>query len=309
MLVLATLVAACSKGERDSGPSPASSASTSISASSSSAAAAISAPIPSASTAPSPSVPDVDTIPWETGDGIGVGIARKDTENPRGENVLVAWAGWKVSLESAEIWATALYRASLEKRGVRWIWAVQGPKHPLYRDKELGTEKLAAAIVPIVSAKTKFIVGVAHSSGALVASELFARLANGGDPLETTLGRIVYFDLDGEEGSLGMAIVGRLRRAYFVGAYDGAIATASHEDEKMRRAGLKYAKAGGYFRQLVSDSGCERGAGWCMHMTLVTTKPHDPRKAQEVDFSDFVGRDVANAYLEEKAAEAGLDGD
>mgnify|MGYP000685722501 CR=1 FL=1 len=143
----------------------------------------------------------------------------------------------------------------------------------------------------VVSPKTKFIVGVAHSSGALVANELFARLAHGADPHETTRGRIVYFDLDGEKGGLDSAIVERLRRAYFVGAYDATIATASHEDEKMRRAAKLYPNAGGYIRQPADGSGCERGAAWCMHMTLVTKKPHDPRKAKEIDFRDFRGRE------------------
>jgi hypothetical protein len=45
-----------------------------------------------------------------------------------------------------------------------------------------------------------------------------------------------------------------------------------------------------------------------MHMTLVTSRPHDPGDAKEIDFADFEGRAVTSAYIEKKAAEAGMDG-
>ncbi len=41
-------------------------------------------------------VPDVDSIPWKTGAAVGNGVASKDTENPLGNSMLVAYAGYAV---------------------------------------------------------------------------------------------------------------------------------------------------------------------------------------------------------------------
>ena len=246
----------------------------------------------------------MNALPWESGDGNG--IARKDTQTS-GHNIFVAYAGWRVSLASAEAWATALWEKSLKSRGVRWIWAVQGPAEPMYVHKEIGNAKLAAALTAAVTDDTKFVLVVAHSSGAYVANELFGKLAHGADPNDATRERIVYFNLDGGDVGLDGAIVDRLKRAYFVGAFDPLISTASHEDDDMRSAGATYADAGGYFRHDARGSGCKKGATWCVHMTLVTNKPHDPGDAKEIDFADFEGREVTHAYLDAKAREAGLD--
>src|SRR5262249_17076068 len=89
--------------------------------------------------------------------------------------------------------------------------------------------------------------------------------------------------------------------------FDPAIGTASHEDGDMKAAGATYAGAGGYFRHDARGSGCKKGATWCVHMTLVTNKPHDPGDAKEIDFADFEGREVTHAYLDAKASEAGVE--
>src|SRR5262249_43306618 len=119
---------------------------------------------------------DVDRIPWQSGTDLGDGIAFKDTANPRGRSIFIAFAGYNVSLESSCTWATALYRASLESRGVRYIWAVQGPATPYYTQKEIGTAHLADALVARVHGDTQFVLVAAHSSGSYVAHELLARL-------------------------------------------------------------------------------------------------------------------------------------
>jgi hypothetical protein len=285
--------------DRAPAPAPAS-----ASASASAPATAVaSAPAPAPTPAPA-AAPAIDTLPWELGDGNGV--ARKDTRID-GDNVFVAYAGWRVSLASAEAWASALWEKSLKARGVRWIWAVQGPAEPMYVHHEIGNALLASALARTVTSETKFVLVVAHSSGAYVANELFAKLAHGADPNDATRERIVYFNLDGGDAGLDGAIVDRLKRAYFVGAFDAAIATASHEDGDMKAAGATYAGAGGYFRHDARGSGCKKGATWCVHMTLVTNKPHDPGDAKEIDFADFAGREVTHAYLDAKAGEAGLD--
>ena len=47
-----------------------------------------------------------------------------------------------------------------------------------------------------------------------------------------------------------------------------------------------------------SKSGCNAGAEWCVHVTLINTKPHDPSNADPLkDYSDFSGRPVCTSYV------------
>jgi hypothetical protein len=251
--------------------------------------------------------PDVDTIPWATGASVGNGIASKDTQNPRGANVAIIYAGYGSTLAGAEAWATALYRATLRDRGVRYVWAVQGPIDVQYSAKEIGNTKLVAALLPKVSAATKFVLVLGHSSGSYVAHEMLGQLGGGSDPTNVTAGRVVYFDLDGATGSLTTAMVTRLRKAYFVGGYDSTILTTSPNDTTMRAAGTSFGANGGYYQLVADGSGCVAGGIWCLHMTVVTTKPHNPTTADTTaDYADFVGRPVAHAFIEDTAVAAGL---
>lgn len=258
--------------------------------------------VDAASDAPAP--PDVDQIPWKTGGSVGYGVASKDTENALGNSMFVAYAGYEVTLASAEAWATALWRASLRARGVRRIWAVQGPADPSYSQLEIGNSKIAAAMVPLVDAATHFILVAGHSSGSFVAHELLDQLATGADPGGVTKDAIVYFDLDGG-GGISDAAMARLRNAYFVGSRDGSTLSPNHAD--MENLGSVYASKGGFWENDASKSGCDPGAEWCVHVTLITTKPHDPTTADPTkDYSDFVGRPVCTSWIDAKATAAGL---
>ncbi len=259
-------------------------------------------PPPTPPPPPPPPPPPIEQIPWETGAAVGFGVARKDTLNPLGDGVVIAYAGYGVTLAAAEAWVTALYHASLGPRGVRHVFAVQGPDTPTYTNQEIGNSKIAEAIVPRVTAKTKFVLALGHSSGSFVAHELLGQLAGGLDPGGVTDKRVVYFDLDGGQSGLTAASVARLRRAYFVSSHDGA--TSSPNAGTMQSLGAEY---GGYFQNDASASGCNAGATWCVHVTLITTRPHDPSNASAIpDYSDFVGRPVCHAYIDAKATEAGL---
>jgi len=75
----------------------------------------------------------------------------------------------------------------------------------------------------------------------------------------------------------------------------------------MQSLGMSYANAGGYLELDASNSGCQTGGLGCMHMTPVTTKPHDTANADLAkDYADFAGRPVCHSYIESKAVEAGL---
>ena len=253
-----------------------------------------------------PDEPDVDTIPWETGAAVGNGIARKDTQNPRGENVFIAYAGWRITLAAAQAWATALYRASLRDRGVRFVWAVRGPLDPNYKSVEIGNSKLATAMLPHVTDGTKFILVAAHSSGSFVAHELFSVLGSGLDPQNVSTGKIVYFNLDGDASGLFPSTVARLRRGYFVGAVDPTTGTSSPNDGDMRDAAVQFGAPTRYWQNDASASGCPKGDVWCLHVTCITQRPHPKPPDPNIDYTDFDGREVSHAFIDDKAAEAGL---
>ena len=251
---------------------------------------------------------DPDAIPWQTGTDVGLGVARKDTGNWRGTNIFIAYAGYGVSLAAAEKWATALYLATLRDRGVRFVYAVQGPATSTYTGKEIGNSKIIASMLGQIGPSTKYVLVAGHSSGSYVAHELLGQLEGGLDPAGITSKRVVYFDLDGGTLYLSSPIVSRLRRAYFVGSKSAENGTLSPNDGDMRSVASTYAAEGATYHQNVAvASGCNAGAVWCLHVTLITEKPHDPTGAKgELDYSDFAGRPVSHAWLDAKAVEAGI---
>jgi hypothetical protein len=250
-------------------------------------------------------IPDIDQIPWQSGPSIGDGVSFKDTGNPRGASAFIAYAGYEVSSSAARSWATALYRAALAERGVRYVWAVQGPAHPMYRNQEIGTGRIARTLVADVAPEARFVLVAAHSSGSYVAHELFTRLARGLDPDGATAAKIVYFDLDGAAFGLSPAVVGRLRRAYFTSSYDLTYGTPSPNAELMRLAASTLPGAR-FVKNVTLDSDCNPGATWCVHMTLITTQPHDRTRSSPRDYEEVTDRSVARTWLEEAARDAEL---
>jgi hypothetical protein len=251
--------------------------------------------------------PDSGVLPWQTGPQVGHGVAFKDTKNQAGENIFIGYAGYGVPLASAEAWVEALHEASLAARGVRYLWAVQGPNERTYSNLEIGNSKIVTAMLPLVGPRTNFVLVAGHSSGSFVAHELLGRLAGGMDPQGVTAGRVVYFDLDGGASGLTTSVVGRLRRAYFVAAHDGKTGTDSPRLATMRSLGATYASAGGYWQSDARDAGCQPGARWCVHDALVTTRPHARANASsQLDYSDFTDRHACHSWIDAKADEAGL---
>ena len=251
-----------------------------------------------------PPEPDFDSIPWEKGAAVGNGIARKDSKNPLGENVFIAYAGWNVSLDASCKWLAALYHADLHDRGVRYLYCVKGPADPTYSTLEISNSKMIAHILTKVSDATKFVAAAANSSGSYVAYELIRLLNEGKDPNGVLQNRVVFFDLDGRSQGLYAAAVNRLRKAYFVGAYDAAAKIYSANYNTMTSLGSTYAANGGFYKLDATGSGCT--SNLCVHVTPVTTKPHYPDKGDAIDFADFVNRPVQTKYLVAKAMAAGM---
>lgn len=243
-----------------------------------------------------PEEPDFDAIAWASDEeNIGYGIATKDTQNPLGEDVFVGYAGYGISLDASKAWVRELYRTVLRERGVRYVYAVQGPKSVAYTELEIGNSKIAAALQTRVVPGSEVILA-AHSSGSYVAHELIRQLATGLDPTGVTDGKVVYFNLDGGSSGLTTDGIQRLRATYFVGARDGT--TSSPNNGVMLGAANTFPDDSEYFEMDVTGSGCAAGGTWCVHLTLINTLPHDAvNGAGELDYTDFAERPVATEYL------------
>jgi hypothetical protein len=250
--------------------------------------------------------PSFGSIPWQTGAAVGNGVATKDTGNPLGSNIFIGYAGYGVTLAAAEAWVGALYQASLRDRGVRRVYAVQGPADPGYDALEIGNSKIAAALASEVGPATRFVLVVAHSSGGFVASELLGQLATGADPTGVIGGNLVYIDLDGGQKYVTSAGIARLRNAYYVGARDVDTGTLSPNHSVMESLGSTYASKGG-FLEYDGSTGCDAGGTWCVHDSLINTRPHDPDHLDvNPDYSDFAGRPVNHFWIDSTATAAGL---
>ena len=101
-------------------------------------------------------------------------------------------------------------------------------------------------------------------------------------------GGLSYWNLDGGSYGLNASIVGQLYHAWCVWSDDAPAATRSPNAGVMLSAGATYASAGGALALDARASGCNRGATWCVHMHLITTRPHDPAAASAaLDYGSF----------------------
>ncbi len=244
--------------------------------------------------------PDFASLPWTT---IGTGVAFKDSENPRGDNVFVGYAGYGVTDAEAQTWVTALYEADLKQRGVRYVYAVRGPDDVEYTNKEIQNTHLIAHMLPQVSTTTGFIAIAGHSSGGWVACELLQQLYDQGlDPAGKTTGKAVYYDLDGVESCLDTTIVHHLRAVYFVSAHTnaGSGGYSLNAPYMMMGAMMFGAK---FLLYDATSSGCEPSADLCLHVTLVDTKPHDPTTGTPSDYGGVTSATVNRWYLEQTATD------
>jgi hypothetical protein len=246
---------------------------------------------------PPPPEPDFESIAWSSP---GYGVFYRDSENPRGNDVFIGYAGYGVQAPWGRSWVSRLYLDALRARGVRHVYAVQGPRDAGYDALEIGNSRLIAHMLPRLAPGARILVA-AHSSGSFVAHELLGQLYAGSlDPTRLTAGRLSYWDLDGAAYGLTAAIVGQLRHAWFVWANDATTGTRSPNASTMIAAGGTYARAGGALALDVSGSGCNAGAAWCVHMTPIITRPHNPASGSVMlDYASFdETRRVSFAWLE-----------
>ena len=263
------------------------------------------------SPSPEPVEADIESIAWRAGDDVGLGVASKDTGNPRGNSAALIYGGYQSTIENVKGWATALYNADLKERGVRHLFAIQGPRQVAYTDREIGNTKIVAALLERLDEKSKFVLMLGHSSGSYVAHELLNQVSGGGrDPDGKLNDRLVYFNLDGGYAGFNATTAAKVRRTYFVIPRDGTRNLDGFNPGDMRLGARNHPGVGGVLDFDASGAGCMAGnaRNGCIHNALLISQPHNPRGATPAkDYDDFSGgRSVVTKYIADKAAEAGL---
>lgn len=234
--------------------------------------------------------------PWET---IGAGVSYKKVPSG-GDDIVIVYGGYTAQDVFSQRWADELVRDKLGDAGVGHIYAVKGPNQSGYANREIGNTHLTAHLAQgSRAANASRIIVIAHSSGTYVATELLQQVNNSAP---STLAKVSLFNLDG--GGLDASLVKKMHRTYFVYAYDSKIGRYSHNASGMQSLASEFASEGGGIKVNANGSGCSASAAgglWCMHDTLINTKPHNPVMYDLLDdYTDFStsGRRVVTSYLD-----------
>ena len=215
-----------------------------------------------------------------------MGVTFKEAPGQTGGAAFLGYAGFNITQAWSEAWVDELYRTYLKDLGVRWLYAIKGPQDSGYAAKEIGNSKLCASLGEHLDGGTAPVLVAAHSSGSFVAHELFSQLVDKQLDGGKSAGRVVYFNLDGGQSGLAGNAVGAMRRAYFVWSKDGG--TLSPNAGTMQSLGAAYATKGGGRENDATGSGCNPGAVWCVHITLVNQHPHGVVSGNpQADYSSF----------------------
>lgn len=228
--------------------------------------------------------------------GFGIGGTLAGT----GSDILVACGGYSATDQDSRAWAMALARSpGLAALGIGPVYAARGPRDASYAGREIGNSKLAAALAR-QAASARFILVAAHSSGAFVADELFTQAA------PAVRSKLVYFALDGGTHALDNSLIAQMKAVYFVNAKDAAKGE-SHNASAMRSLHSAF-HASHLFTVNASGSGCSVGATWCLHDTVITTRPHNPNMFDLADdYRQFGGaRKVVTSYVEQAISDGFL---
>jgi hypothetical protein len=231
-----------------------------------------------------------------------VGYGVEYQQQNAGSAFLIVYGGYQAEISWSSAWATELVDVMLGSAGIGHVfgrvYAVQGPEDPGYDAKEIGNSKLRAHLATIDDGVSPIIV-VAHSSGVFVAHELLDQLYNAGQ--DDVLARISYANLDGGGTGLTDDIVASLGQITFAYAHDPTLDDGYSENhDSAIELGADYAPKATTFEVTVPNTGCDDGAGWCLHDVLITHRPHDPTYYDLADdYTDFDNRTPTTEYLDQ----------
>jgi hypothetical protein len=260
-------------------------------------------PPPLDATVPDTSVPGADAGPvtadaaayvW-TNISYGVNGATFGT----GKNIAIVYGGYTATDLDSESLVLEYSATRLGQLGVGAVYAVRGPEDPDYAAREIGNSELVTAIEPQITAADYLII-IAHSSGAFVADEFFT------EATAPIISKIIYFDLDGGTWALTESLVTSMKGVYFCDAHD-SVAGDSANTSSIQSLYAEF--SGSHLYTVDADgSGCDVGAVWCLHDTLITSKPHDPTTYDlDDDYTDFSGgRHVQTGYFDQAVSDGVL---
>lgn len=239
----------------------------------------------------------------------------------KGKNVLITMGGMGAKLQWVQKWTDELYKAKLKEFNIGMIIVVKGPVEEYYDSREIEIKEMTKKYV---SAYQKFGFNetylIVHSSGVFPAHQMFDYLYLGGndpktkkmnarkleilDPEGITKNRINYIMLDGELGiprgyTLVEGMVKELKQIYSFYSVDAETGTRSgmaHEAIKVKNT---FQAKTQLYKHIAKNSGCNPGAKWCVHETLITTRPHNPAGYDlEKDYQFFDStRKVVTGYM------------
>lgn len=243
-----------------------------------------------------------------------------DSEMKR-KNVLITIGGMGAKLKWVQKWTEELYKSKLNEFNIGLIIVVKGPVEEFYDSREIDikemTKRFVAAYKEYDLNETFLIV---HSSGVFPAHQMFDYLYLGGDdpvtkkmnmrkleildPEGITKNKINYIMLDGELGipkgySLVDGMVKNLKKVYSFYAVDAQTGTESGMAHEAKKVKEKFKEKTILHEYKAENSGCNTGAKWCVHETLITTRPYNPAKYDlERDYQIFNStRKVVTGYM------------
>lgn len=225
--------------------------------------------------------------------GLGVAYQRVNTGNA----IVIAYGGYTAKLSYSAAWVSELVDQKLGAVDVGHVYAVKGPQDAGYDAQEIANSKLRAHLATYDDGVSPIYI-VAHSSGAFVAHEILNQWHT--KNMQSVLARVRYADLDGGGAGLTTTLVGELAKISFVYAKDPTLARGLSQNSGAAIAlGYTYRAYGSAFEVTQPNTGCNSGAGWCLHDVVVTQKPHDPTMYNlALDYTDFANRPVTTAYLD-----------
>ncbi|MFN0246429.1 MAG: hypothetical protein ACKV2T_05950 [Kofleriaceae bacterium] len=238
---------------------------------------------------------DDGTMGGATWTDIGLGVAYQHVNT--GGAIVIAYGGYTAKLSYSASWVSELVDQKLGGEGVGHVYAVKGPEDAGYSAKEIANSKLRAHLATFDDGTSPIYI-VAHSSGAFVAHEILNQWQSQG--MQAVLARVRYANLDGGGSGLNTTLVSELDKISFVYANDPTLARGLSQNSGAAIAlGYTYRAYGSAFEVSQPNTGCNSGAGWCLHDVVIIQKPHDPTTYDlALDYTDFVNRPVTTAYLD-----------
>jgi len=242
-------------------------------------------------------------------------------EQMHGKNVLITMGGMGAKLSWVQKWTEELYKAKLKEFNIGLIIVVMGPVEEYYDSRDIDipkmTRRFVAAYEEFNFDQTYLIV---HSSGVFPAHQMFDYLYIGGndpknkkmkmrkleklDPKGITKEKITYIMLDGELGkpkgyTLVKEMVQNLKKIYSFYVVDAATKTPSGMAHEAKKVKEEFPDKTILYKHIAENTGCNPGAKWCVHETLIINRPHNPARYDlEKDYQLFDStRKVVTGYM------------